>query len=91
MWVVYAFISYLILALLVPTALALWPTWRRARISRHLTCPAASAAALVTLDPWYAVRMHVLGNGELRVRNCARWPERRDCGQECLPQIGTAA
>lgn len=61
MWVVYAFISYLILALLVPTALALWPTWRRARISRHLTCPAASAAALVTLDPWYAVRMHVLG------------------------------
>jgi hypothetical protein len=91
MWVVYTFISYLILALLVPTVWALWPTWRRARIFRHVTCPAASAPALVTLDAWYAVRMHTLGNNELRVRKCARWPERRDCGQECLTQIGTAA
>jgi hypothetical protein len=28
MWVVYTFVSYLLLALLVPTAWALWPTWR---------------------------------------------------------------
>jgi hypothetical protein len=29
MWATYSFISYLILALLVPTIWALWPTWRR--------------------------------------------------------------
>jgi hypothetical protein len=91
MWVVRTFIGYLILALLVPTVWALWPTWHRARISRHVTCPAVSAPALVTLDPWYAVRMRALGNSELRVRNCARWPERRECYPGCLVQIGTAA
>ena len=63
----------------------------RARISRHVTCSAVSAPALVTLDPWYAVRMHALGNSELRVRICARWPEHRNCGHECLAQIGTVA
>lgn len=91
MWVVYTFISYLILALLVPIAWALWPIWRRARVSRRVTCPSASAPALVTLDSWYAVRMHALGNSEVRVETCERWPERRQCGQECLAQIGPAA
>ena len=91
MWVIYFFVSYLILALLVPTVWALWPTWRRARIARHVTCPALGAPALVALDPWYAVRMHTLGDSEVRVKDCARWPGCRDCGQECLTEIGTAA
>ena len=91
MWFIYFFVSYLILALLVPTVWALWPTWRRARIARHVTCPALGAPVLVALDPWYAVRMHTLGDSEVRVKNCARWPERRDCGQECLTEIGAAA
>jgi hypothetical protein len=91
MWVIYFFISYLVLALLVPMVWALWPTWRRARTVRQVPCPAFGASALVTLDPWYAVRMHALGNSEVRVRDCARWPECRDCGQECLVQIGRVA
>jgi len=91
MWVVYLFISYLILALLAPTVWALWPIWRRARTVRQVTCPAFGASALVTVDPWYAVRRHALGNFELRVKNCTHWPECRDCGQDCLAQIGTAA
>ena len=91
MWPVYVFVGYLMLALLVPTVCALWPTWRRARIARRVTCPAAGAPALVALDPWYAARMHAVGNAELRVRQCARWPEHRNCGQECLSQIGSGA
>jgi hypothetical protein len=91
MWVVYTFIAYLVLALLIPAGWALGHTWRRMRRSRHVTCPAVAAPALVTLDPWYAVRMHALGNNELRVKDCARWPARRNCGQECLAQIGTGA
>jgi hypothetical protein len=88
-WVVYAFISYLALALLVPTIWALWPAWRRARIPRHVTCPGVNATTVITLDRCYAVRMHALGNNEGRVKNCERWPQRQDCRQECLAQIGT--
>lgn len=68
MWVIYFFLSYLILALTIPTCWALVPIWRRARTSRQVTCPAASHTAIVDLDPWYAVRMHALGNQELRVK-----------------------
>lgn len=28
-----------------------------------------------------------LSEPTLRLRECSRWPERRDCGQECLQQI----
>jgi len=91
MWAVYTVIAYFLLALLAPTGWALWRTWRRARVSRQVNCPAIGAPALITLDPWYAVRMHALGDNELRVGNCPRWPEQRDCGRECLTQIGRAA
>ncbi len=87
-WGVYVFISYLILAIIVPTAWTLWPIWRRARLSRQVTCPADSASVAIALDPWYAVSMHAMGNCEVRVKQCARWPAQRDCRQECLTQIG---
>ncbi len=91
MWAVYTFICYLALALLAPVAWASWRVWRRAGVSRHVTCPALRAPALVQLDPWYAVRMHALGNDELRISQCARRRECPDCGEECLAQIGSAA
>lgn len=88
MWAVYTVLGYFLLALLVPVGWALGHVWRRAREPRHLTCPDDSVASLVGLDPWYAVREHTLGEPEVRVRECTRWPERRECGQECLRQIG---
>ena len=91
MWPVYLVIAWFLLALLLPPGWALWHTWRRARVSRHLTCPVNGGPARVTLDPWYAVRMHALGNNELRVIDCACWPERRDCSRECLEQAGWSA
>lgn len=91
MWAVYVFIACWILALAGPTAWAVWPTWRKAHRSRQVSCPRLSGPALITLDPWYAVRMHAVGNRELRVRNCGRWPEGRDCGRECLDQVGQTA
>jgi len=90
MWVIYFFLSYLALALMIPTCWALVPIWRRARASRQVDCPAAAHIAIVDLDPWYAVRMHALGNQELRVKECSQWPQRRHCGQACLVQIGAA-
>ena len=91
MWVVYCFVSYLALALLIPAGWALVPIWLRARKGRHVYCPAASHTAMVALDPWYAVRMHALGNQELAVKACSQWPQRSNCGRACLVQIGAAA
>jgi hypothetical protein len=89
MWVTYFFLSYLVLALAIPLCLSLVPLWRRVREARSVSCPDISQLATVRLDPWYAVKMHALGDRELRVKNCSRWPERCACGQECLVQIGT--
>jgi hypothetical protein len=91
MWVIYFFVSYLVLALLVPTACALWPAWRRARSPRHVTCPAVASPAFITLDACYAVRMHALGNSEFRVKGCDRWPAQSHCGRQCLGQIQAVA
>jgi hypothetical protein len=91
MWPVYLVMTWFVLALVVPAGWASWKVWRRARVSRELACPVTGAPALVKLDPWYAVKMHARGNRELRVMDCACWPERRDCGQECLERAGRAA
>ena len=90
MWVVFFFFGYLALALILPASWALVPVWRKARASRHVDCPAAAHIAMVDLDRLYAVRMHALGNPELRVRDCSQWPARRNCSQDCLAQIGGA-
>jgi hypothetical protein len=89
MWVVSFFVSYLALALIIPTCWALAPVWRRARHSRRVDCPGSAHVAMVDLDPWYAVRMSALGNPELRVKDCSRWPERSRCGQDCLVSLRT--
>jgi hypothetical protein len=88
MWIAFTFIGYLAAALLIPVCLALVPVWRRTRTVQQVTCPAVGTSTMIALDPWYAVRMHALGNRELRIKSCTRWPGRRDCGRDCLFQIG---
>lgn len=87
MWVAPVFVAYLVLALTIPLVRALAPVWRRARIPRQVRCPQIGAAAAIDLDAWYAVKMHAIGDSELCVRDCSRWPEDRGCGRECLIQI----
>ena len=86
MWVVFAFATFLIVALVLPPAWTLWPVWRGAHKPRQVTCPAAGSPALVTLSPWVAMRSRALGDQEQRVTHCTRWPEARACGQECLEE-----
>jgi hypothetical protein len=87
MWVVYCFLSYLLLALMIPVAWSLVPVWLRTHGSRNLYCPAARHSARVNLDPWHAVKMHALGDQELCVKGCSEWPQRRGCEQACLMQM----
>jgi hypothetical protein len=70
----------------------IWFTWRGDRL---VTCPETRQPVGVALD-----LRHVIKHGAvtapgphvpaLRLRTCTRWPERQDCGQECLAQIEAA-
>lgn len=86
MWAVFTFMAYLLAALCIPLCLALVPVWRKTNVARQVTCPDDGNSRQIALDPCYAVRMHALGERELRVRSCGRWPEHL-CNQECLVQI----
>jgi hypothetical protein len=88
MWMPYIFIAYLVLAFAIPVAIAVTPVWLGARRPRQVRCPVGGQLARIELDPWFAVRTHaVKGAPELCVRACSHWPERADCGRECLPQV----
>ncbi|HEV2349774.1 MAG TPA: hypothetical protein VG028_08020 [Terriglobia bacterium] len=58
--------------------------------TRLVTCPETRQAAAVSLDAPGAARESVVGTPHFRLSACSRWPERKDCGQECLGQIEKA-
>ena len=89
MWPVLAFIGYLVLALAIPTIWMALSVLRRTTPERRVLCPRDGSPSLVKLDSWYAVRMHALGNPELLVGRCSRWPARAGCGQGCRAEMAT--
>ncbi len=62
-------------------------TYRRYRGTRLITCPETHQPAAVEVDATHVALTAGLDGGDLRLQACSRWPERRDCGQECLAQI----
>jgi hypothetical protein len=64
-----------------------WMRWRGARV---ITCPETRQPAGVRVDAWHAALGRLAGGAELRLEQCSRWPEKRNCGQECLSQIEAA-
>jgi hypothetical protein len=65
-------------------------TYRRYRGTRLVTCPETRQPVAVEVDAARIALSAGLGGHDLRLRACSRWPERRDCGQECLAQIALA-
>jgi hypothetical protein len=57
------------------------------RGKRLVTCPETRAAAAVDVAAGEAALGAFLSEPTLRLSECSRWPERQDCGQECLKQI----
>lgn len=64
--------------------------YRLYRTAHVLICPETRASVAIHLHVARAAATSVTGNADLRVRTCSRWPEKRDCGQECLSQIKAA-
>lgn len=64
--------------------------YRRYRETRVITCPETQRPAAVKLNAAHAAFTAAVGHPDLRLEDCTRWPERQDCGQECLSEIREA-
>lgn len=87
-------IAYLILAAVILAALyfAIRYLVHRQRFAgeRVIVCPETGKQAMVELDARRAAMSSLLGQTDLRLQNCWRWPIKEDCGQECLLQLDDA-
>jgi len=61
----------------------------RFRGERLITCPETHKTEAVDVAARKAGLTALLGDPTLRLDRCSRWPERQDCGQECLQQVET--
>jgi hypothetical protein len=50
-------------------------------------CPETKKSVVIELSAGKMAIEAVVGKPHFRVKKCSRWPERRDCGQECLKEI----
>ena len=57
------------------------------RGQRVVQCPETEQPAAVELAAGSLALKAVAGPPELNLQSCSRWPERGNCGQECLRQI----
>lgn len=55
--------------------------------SRLITCPETHKVETVDVAARKAALTALFGGAKLRLDHCSRWPERQDCGQECLQQV----
>jgi len=62
-------------------------TYLRYRGQRVITCPETEKPAAVHVDALKAARVVMTGKQFIRLDQCSRWPERQNCGQECLSQV----
>jgi len=89
--------KYVLITFLVAAAVAVIVEFRRAlrtylkfRGKRLVSCPETHKPAAVRVAAGKAALEVTVGNHQLRLSECSRWPEREACGQECLAQIQEA-
>src|SRR3954453_23925558 len=58
--------------------------WRGERI---VTCPETKQPAAVNVAAGEAALGVFFNEPTMRLKECSRWPERQECGQDCLQQI----
>ncbi len=66
------------------------PAFLRFRGARVVTCPETGKPAGVAVDSRHAAVTAFQRRPDLRLTSCSRWPEKKDCGQDCLRQIEAA-
>lgn len=53
-------------------------------------CPETGKQAMVEVDARRAALTSIMGQTDVRLNACWRWPLKQDCGQECLVQFAVA-
>jgi len=59
------------------------------RGKRLITCPETHKTEAIDVAAGKAALTAFLSEPKLRLDRCSRWPERQNCGQECLQQVET--
>ncbi len=80
------FIIGAILLVALPLGVSLQAYFRN-RGRRAVICPDNREPVTVELDNKYAFATALRGQEHDRLHTCSRWPEKGDCGQECLAQV----
>jgi hypothetical protein len=70
----------------LPLAMSLQNYYRN-RGRQSAICPKNGEAAHIEMDYKYAFWTAWKGQEHTRLKSCTRWPEKGDCGQECLAQV----
>jgi len=88
MMLLFGFLILVVFTALVLFIPALWgrETYSRYLAPRAVICPETHQPVGVTIDARHAAATALRGKPEFRLSDCTRWPERGDCGQECLPE-----
>ena len=74
----------------IPVLVVYFFARRRESGDRVITCPETRTTEVVQVDAGHAAWTDLRADKELRLEACSRWPERADCGQDCLRQIECA-
>jgi len=86
-YIIVLIIALAILYFIVPQMVGAYVKYRGKRV---ITCPETRKPAGVEVDVAHASLTAGYGDLDLRLKSCSRWPERQDCGQECLLQVQIA-
>jgi hypothetical protein len=62
-------------------------TYFNFRGKRLVTCPETHKTTAVNVSASEAALGTFFNEPTVRLNQCSRWPERQDCGQECLQQV----
>jgi hypothetical protein len=84
---IYLIVMLLMLASIYFVAPIAVTNLRRYRGTRIVTCPETRKTCAVEVDARHAAFTSLFSHPELRMKSCSRWPEREDCGEECLLQV----
>jgi hypothetical protein len=61
-------------------------TYRRLLGPKTVTCPETLRRTRIELDARHGALTSTFGDAKLKVAKCARWPDHRDCDQNCLEE-----
>ena len=87
--ILFTFAALLVAFLVTRLAFSL-RAYLKMRGKRLVVCPETRKYVAVELNAPRAAEKAFFGSPYFRLSDCTRWPERQDCGQECLRQIELA-